>query len=206
MKDFQTGQSKGDAAVGSETQLQASSSFDRNLRTPELHVIRFLPALLARNADDKADVGLFMRQLHVLVSCGTPLVQALAALERQTRDVAWRQVFADVRSRVEQGASLSDAMASRGEHFNSVCCSLVAAGESSGNLAAMLDRLAVMTRRHLKVRTAVIGAIVYPCLLLTVAVGVLVERLVLELGLQNILVAMVETPILLEGGAGLVLG
>jgi type II secretory pathway component PulF len=64
-------------------------------------------------------------------------------------------------------------MENRSEFFDPVCRSLVAAGESSGHLPAMLDRLALMARKQLHVRSAVIGAMVYPALLMTVAVSVL---------------------------------
>src|SRR5213080_3964372 len=53
------------------------------------------------------NLAAFTRQLHVLVASGTPLVQSLAALERQAKDQAWRKVVADVRSRVEEGSALS---------------------------------------------------------------------------------------------------
>ena len=119
----------------------------------------------------------FSRQLHVLVSTGTPLVQALTALERQVRDGEWKEIVADVRKRVEEGASLSDAMSLHPNHFDSVARSLIAAGESSGNFDAMLDRLALLTRKQLYVRRLVIGAMVYPSLLLVVSVGVLVVML-----------------------------
>lgn len=119
------------------------------------------------------NLAMFMRQLQVLVSSGTPLVQALGALQRQAKPGPWQDTVADVRTRVEEGASLSMAMDSHGDHFDPVCRSLVAAGESSGNLGAMLERLAVITRKQLHTRSAVIGALVYPTLLLVVAVSVL---------------------------------
>jgi type II secretory pathway component PulF len=119
----------------------------------------------------------FSRQLHVLVSTGTPLVQALMALERQVRDVKWKEIVADVRKRVEEGASLSDAMSHHPDHFDSVARSLIAAGESSGNFDAMLDRLALLARKQLYVRRLIIGAMVYPSLLLVVSMGVLVVML-----------------------------
>src|SRR5438105_2806544 len=53
------------------------------------------------------NLAMFTRQLHVLVSTGTPLVEALAALERQAKEPAWRGVVTGVRSKVEEGASLS---------------------------------------------------------------------------------------------------
>jgi type II secretory pathway component PulF len=119
------------------------------------------------------DLVMFTRQLQVLVSSGTPMVQSLTALERQAKPGPWRQAVSDVRSGVEQGASVSAAMESHPEYFDSICRSLIAAGESSGTVPEMLDRLATMSRKQLHLRSALIGAITYPCLLLTIAGGVL---------------------------------
>jgi len=116
---------------------------------------------------------MLMRQLHALVSCGTPLVEALTAMEHQTRPGPWRDALGDVRSRVEQGTPFSAAAAEYPEFFDCVCLSLLGAGESSGNLPAMLDRIATMTRKQLAVRNAIAGAMIYPCLLSVISVGVL---------------------------------
>jgi len=120
-----------------------------------------------------ANVAAFMRHLSVLVSTGTPVVDALAALERQARDECWRGIIADVRTRVEDGLPFSEALGAHPKYFDSVCRSLVRAGESGGDLHTMLHRLAEMTRRQLKVRQTLIGAMVYPCLLIVVAISVL---------------------------------
>jgi type II secretory pathway component PulF len=123
------------------------------------------------------DLAILLRQLHALVSCGTPVVPALEALERQTRRGAWRNALADVRAKVEEGTPLSVAVESHPEYFDTICRSLMAAGESSGTLPAMLDRIATMARKEVHVRTVVMGAMVYPALLLTVATGVMATML-----------------------------
>jgi type IV pilus assembly protein PilC len=119
------------------------------------------------------NVAAFMRHLSVLVSTGTPVVEALGALERQARDESWRAVITDVRARVEDGLSFSDALAAHPRYFDTVCRSLVRAGESGGDLSVMLQRLADLTRQSVKVRQTLIGALVYPCLLIVVAIVVL---------------------------------
>lgn len=116
---------------------------------------------------------MFTRQLQVLVATGTPLVQSLAALERQSQNPAWRSVIADIRRRVEEGVPLSAAMECHPKCFDTIYRSLIAAGESAGNLEQMLARLAALTRQQLKVRSSIIGTLTYPCLLLVVAIGVL---------------------------------
>ena len=152
------------------------------LRRQGVYVTRITPGGSARAAEAPRrrrrgrlkDLAMFSRQLQVLVACGTPLLQALGALERQTRAGPWREAIAGVRARVEEGESLSAAMGERPDCFDSVCRSLIAAGESSGDLPVMLDRVALITRKQLHVRSAIIGAMVYPGLLSTVGVGVLV--------------------------------
>ena len=127
------------------------------------------------------NLALFTRQLSVLMTSGTPLVQALGALERQSADKAWRAVIASLRVKVEEGATLSAAMDMHPDVFDPVCRSLISAGESGGSFDQMLDRLATLTRRQMHVRNAVIGALVYPALLVVVAVSVLATMLLFVL-------------------------
>lgn len=122
-------------------------------------------------------LAMFARQLHVLVSTGTPLVESLGALERQAKDGAWRKVLGDLRRRVEQGEPISRAMEAHVDYFDSVCRSLLAAGESGGSFDAMLDRLATLARKQVQIRTAIRGAMIYPCLLIVVALAVVILML-----------------------------
>ncbi len=116
----------------------------------------------------------FTRQLTVLISSGTPLVDAIEAAERQTPPGPWRDIIEDVRSHVERGESLSAAMARHPGHFDSVYRSLIQAGESGGDMHRILERLAMMSRQRQVVQNTVMGAMLYPSLLLFVSGGVLV--------------------------------
>jgi type IV pilus assembly protein PilC len=159
-----------DATVAGET-----------LRRQGLYVTKLVPrgtpAAARRRWSSKSkrlkNVAMLARQLHSLVSCGTPLVEAMAAFERQARPGPWQDAMKDLRARVEQGSPLSVAMESHSDFFDPVCRSLIGAGESSGNLTAMLERVAQITRKQLVVRNAVVGAMVYPSVLAVVAVSVL---------------------------------
>ena len=119
------------------------------------------------------DLAMFTRQLYVLVASGTPLVQALGALERQVRPGPWRDAIADIRKTIEEGTPLAEAMAAHPDYFDHIYCSLVAAGESGGSLAEMLNRLSRLTRKRIRVRNSIMGALIYPSLLVVVAVAVL---------------------------------
>ena len=80
--------------------------------------------------------------------------------------MAWKGVVTDLHRRVEEGEPLSAAMLEHPRCFDPVCRSLIAAGESSGNLSQMLDRLATLMRKQLQTRSAIIGALIYPSLLI----------------------------------------
>jgi len=120
----------------------------------------------------------FSRQLALLVSTGTPVTQALTAVEAQTRDDRFRAVVAELRSKVESGWSLSDAMGEHPRVFDAVSRSLVQAGESSGKLPAMLERLATLTRQQQALSKAVGGALAYPVMLMAVSSVVIVATLI----------------------------
>lgn len=120
------------------------------------------------------NLAMFTRQLYVLVSSGTPVVQSLGALERQVSEGGWRDIIGRVRRKVEEGAALAEAMRAHPEYFDPVYCSLVAAGESAGTLGPMLERLGKLTQKRLHVRNSILGAMIYPCLLVAVATVVLV--------------------------------
>ncbi len=115
----------------------------------------------------------FSRQMAVLVSTGTPVVEAMASIVRQTPEGPWRDVLEQVRQRVEEGEPLSRAMELHPRIFDSICRSLIAAGESGGRLDQLLQRLASLTRQQSRVRTAVVGAMVYPSLLIVIAISVM---------------------------------
>jgi len=137
----------------------------------------------------------FTRQLSILVSTGTPLVDAIQSLEKQHPEGDWRSCLADVRERLEEGTQLSEAMAAHPEYFDGVCRSLVAAGESGGKLDAMLLRLAAFTRQQVKIRKTVSGAMVYPCLLICVAIVVSIAMLTFVLPRFEGLFKTLDTPL-----------
>jgi type II secretory pathway component PulF len=130
------------------------------------------PRAAGRRGRRLKDLALFSRQLALLVRTGTPLADALGALVRALAAGPWRAVVADLQLRVEEGVTLSDAMESHPAYFDHVCRSLVAAGESSGQLDQMLDRFAHLTRRQLKIWRTVTGAMIYPAVLAVVGIAV----------------------------------
>jgi len=127
------------------------------------------------------NLAFFSRQLYLLVSSGTPLTEGIHSLQRQVKDPVWKKVLGDVQEHVEHGEPLSAAMLHYPQYFDPVCRSLIAAGEAGGNLAQMLDRLATMIRKQTQTRSAIIGALIYPTLLIGVAFSVLLLMLLFVL-------------------------
>ena len=124
-----------------------------------------------RGSKKTSNVAVFTRQLCVLISSGTQMVEALTALERQTQVGPWRDTIAGVRERVEEGASFSEALEGHPDYFDAVYVSLVAAGESSGVLVEMLSRLATLKQKQQKIRNSIHGALIYPSLLMSLGLG-----------------------------------
>lgn len=140
-------------------------------------------------------IAQFSREIAVLVSTGTPIADAIESLEKQAATDDWRGVVGSVRRRLEDGESFSEALEGRPDVFDSVFCSLVAAGESSGQLDTMLNRLAILTRRQAQVRSSVLAAMMYPILLTGVCFAVLGLMLGVVLPRFSGLFETLETPL-----------
>lgn len=122
-----------------------------------------------------------LRQISILLTSGTTLADALAAAHKQVKSGPWEAVIGEVRRRVEEGQTLSEALCAFPRTFDAPTRSLVAAGESSGKMTEILTRLAEIKRRQHKARSAISGAMIYPALLITASLGVLVVMLTVVL-------------------------
>lgn len=123
------------------------------------------------------DLLLFSRQMKMLLESGASVVPALEACERGTRKPRFRAALRELREQVENGGTLCDAVQGHPEIFNSVYCSMIAAGEATATLPRSFGRMSDLTYRHEQTRRMLVGATVYPAalsLLCVAVVGVLV--------------------------------
>ncbi len=137
-----------------------------------------LPAL--RRVPD-LDLSMFSSQLATLISAGVPLVQALSALTEQVERERFKAVVGGVRESVNQGSSLADALGGFPYVFDELYCSMVRAGESSGALAPVLQRLADYVESRMDLRNQLINAMIYPALMLVFSgavAGVLLVKVI----------------------------
>ncbi|HKC51750.1 MAG TPA: type II secretion system inner membrane protein GspF [Myxococcota bacterium] len=118
------------------------------------------------------DLSMFSSQLATLISAGVPLVQALSALTEQVERERFKNVIGRVRESVNEGTSLGDALGEFPYVFDDLYCSMVRAGESSGALAPVLQRLAEYVENRMVLRNQLINAMIYPVLMLVFSAGV----------------------------------
>jgi len=118
------------------------------------------------------DLVIFTRQFSTMIDAGLPLVQALDILANQTPNPEFRRVISAVKTRVETGATFADSLREHPRVFDTLYVQLVAAGEVGGILDTILTRLAVYIEKAEKLKSKVRGAMIYPAIVLTVAVGV----------------------------------
>ena len=125
-----------------------------------------------------SDVVLVTRQLATLISASTPVEEALHAVALQAEKPAVRAAMLSVRGRVTEGKRLSDALTEEGAAFPPLYIAIVAAGETSGDLGAVLSRLADMLEKARAMRGKALAALAYPAVLAVVAITVTVTLLV----------------------------
>jgi general secretion pathway protein F len=111
------------------------------------------------------DLAMMTRQLATLIKAKIQIVEALAALVDQVDNVTLRLVLADLRQKVNEGASLGKALADHPKVFNSVYINMVEAGEASGTLEIVLLRLADFAEAQVKLRNKIKGAMTYPVIM-----------------------------------------
>lgn len=118
------------------------------------------------------DILIFTRQFSVMIDAGLPLVQALDIIGTQNDNPAFRSVLLAIKSRVEAGSTFADALAEHPKVFDELFTQLVRAGEIGGILDTILQRLGAYIEKNEKLKRRVKGAMVYPVIVLSVAVGV----------------------------------
>src|SRR5512140_541522 len=123
------------------------------------------------------DILVFTRQFSVMIDAGLPLVQALDIIGTQSDNPAFRKVLLTVKSKVEAGSTFADALAEHPKVFDELFVQLVRAGEIGGILDTILNRLGAYIEKNEKLKRRVKGAMVYPAIVLLVAVGVTIVLL-----------------------------
>lgn len=117
---------------------------------------------------------LFTRQLATLIAASLPLDEALAVIQQQKENKNLSGIIHSLRLSILEGQSLSAAMQLHPQLFDAVFCTLVKAGEATGQLGVVLDKLADYSEARQRMRAKLTQALIYPSLLTTVAILVVI--------------------------------
>jgi type IV pilus assembly protein PilC len=120
------------------------------------------------------DKVVFMRQLATMVNAGLPLTRGLQIMEQQITNPLFKKTILDVKVSVEAGKSLADSFRNTEEIFDDITINLIEAGESSGNLGEILNKLATELENKNKLQGKIKGALTYPIILLVIIAAVVV--------------------------------
>ncbi|HIN53864.1 MAG TPA: type II secretion system F family protein, partial [Planctomycetes bacterium] len=115
----------------------------------------------------------FTRQLSILQDAGLPILRSLQILEEQQNGGKLKNAIIDTCDYIEAGDTLSEAMAKCPRMFDRLYINMIKAGEAGGALEIILQRLAEFKERAMSLRRKVIGAMIYPVIVIVVAIGIL---------------------------------
>ena len=118
------------------------------------------------------EIVVFTRQFATMIDAGLPLVQCLEILSSQQDNPAFKEILLRVKGDVEAGSTFADALRKHPSVFNDLFCNLVAAGEAGGILDTILNRLATYIEKSMNLKKKVKGAMVYPIVVLVIALVV----------------------------------
>src|SRR3954451_19272569 len=114
----------------------------------------------------------FTRQLSTLQDAGLPILRSLQILEQQQKPGLMKAIVGGVADEVEGGGTLSDAMAKYPKAFDKLYVNMINAGEAGGVLDLILNRLADFMEKAARLKKKVIGAMIYPCVVISIAVSI----------------------------------
>lgn len=124
------------------------------------------------------ELAIFTRQLATLLKAGMPLLRGLEVLARQERNPDFRRVMEALAEAIKSGGTLSEALAQHPRSFDRLYINMVKAGEAGGVLDVVLDRLARFQEKSLQLKGKITAAMVYPLIVMAVAVLILAGLLV----------------------------
>jgi general secretion pathway protein F len=131
-----------------------------------------LSSWLTRSVFNASDLAIWTRQIAGLVSSGLPLERALTALSEEADDERQRHLVAALRAEVNAGSSFARALAQHPREFSDIYCAVIGAGEHSGNLGLVLERLADDLEERQALKAKLIGAALYPAIVTLVAIAI----------------------------------
>ena len=171
------GKTLGGAAVSGELKAKSKADLQRILRSNKILITSIGRKssqinLRLRRRIKKIHISRFTRQFATMIGAGLPMVQCLEILAQQSESPELREVIGKVKQSVQSGSTLADALSRHKKAFDDLYVSMVDAGEIGGALDQILLRLATYREKADALVRKVRGALVYPAVIVTVAIGV----------------------------------
>ncbi|MEA4849364.1 MAG: type II secretion system F family protein [Clostridiaceae bacterium] len=126
----------------------------------------------------KKDMAVFCRQFHTMLNSGVSVVKSLDILERQTENKLLKRAISSAWENVQKGMTLSEALKENPRAFPSILINMVEAGEVSGSLDTIMERMAVHFEKEFRIENKIKGAMLYPIVLACIATAVVVFMMV----------------------------
>jgi type IV pilus assembly protein PilC len=161
------------SAYGAPAEASAEETVARDGPAPR-HGFEFLLGIkrsLTGEAVSSKHLLVVTSQLAVMLASGCDLCAGLDAMAKQQAHPQLKKIMADLHDRVKQGQSFSSALAHYPEVFSDLYVTMVRAGESAGLLRQMLSALQIMIRNNIRIISSIRGALMYPIILMCVAIG-----------------------------------
>lgn len=134
---------------------------------------RFLYSTLFIRQINYTDLAFITRQLAVLITASIPIEEALRTISKQSEKKTLIVLLDKIRNKIIAGYSFSHAIASYPQTFNPTYQAMVLAGEKSGHLGSVLNRLSDHIEQSQKIKNKITHALIYPCLLITVSIAII---------------------------------
>ena len=161
-------QVRGESRAASETVVTT------NLRRQGVRIVKIKRQSFrgGRGVGEK-DITFFTRQLATMLKAGVPLLQSFEIIARGHSNPRFARLMMDIKNKIETGSSMSQAFREHPRYFDALFCNLVAAGETSGMLDAILVRIATYKEKILAIKSKIKSALFYPISVVTVAIVVI---------------------------------
>jgi len=159
--------------VRGESKAPSETVVTTNLRRQGIRVLKIKRQAFrgGRKVNEK-DITFFTRQLATMLKAGVPLLQAFEIVARGHSNARFSRLMMEIKNKIETGSSMSQAFREYPKYFDTLYCNLVAAGEASGTIDAILDRLATYKEKILAIKGKIKSALFYPTSVIVVAVVV----------------------------------
>jgi type IV pilus assembly protein PilC len=159
--------------VRGEVRAPSETVVTSNLRRQGIRVTKIRKQTLRGGRTISAkDITFFTRQLATMLKAGVPMLQAFDIVARGHSNARFSRLMMQIKSKIETGSSLSQAFREHPAHFDDLYCNLVHAGETSGTIDAILERLAVYLEKILAIKSKIKSALFYPISVMVVAIVV----------------------------------